>query len=84
MADDWTTAPLGEDDRLLCETAERLARSSSGLTDGDIDRLRDRGFSDRAIHDLIQVIAYFSYINRVAGGLGIGPEEWLPPLGSER
>jgi alkylhydroperoxidase family enzyme len=51
------------------------------LADADIARLRDQGLDDRAIHDLIQVIAYFSYINRVADGLGIGPEAWLPPIG---
>ena len=42
-----------------------------------IDRLRAHGLSDEAIHDAIQVIAYFNYINRVAEAVGIGPEpEW--------
>jgi alkylhydroperoxidase family enzyme len=44
----------------------------------DADELRARGWDDAAIHDAIQVIAYFNYINRVAEGIGIGPEpEWL-------
>ena len=31
----------------------------------------------RPIHDAIQVIAYFNYINRIAEAIGIGPEpEW--------
>ncbi len=35
------------------------------------------GWNDAAIHDAIQVISYFNYINRVAEGVGIGPEpEW--------
>ncbi len=43
----------------------------------DIERLRGEGCSDEAIHDAIQVIAYFNYVNRVAEGVGIGPEpEW--------
>ena len=33
---------------------------------GDVQALRDRGFDDLAIHDLIQVVAYFNYINRIA------------------
>jgi alkylhydroperoxidase family enzyme len=43
----------------------------------DADELRAHGWDDAAIHDAIQVIAYFNYINRVAEGVGIGPEpEW--------
>jgi alkylhydroperoxidase family enzyme len=43
----------------------------------DIERLRGQGWSDRGIHDAIQVIAYFNYINRVADAVGVGDEpEW--------
>jgi len=56
---------------------ERLARDSLAITEANIARLRAAGFSDRGIHDAVQVIAYFSYINRVADALGVEPEEWL-------
>ena len=43
----------------------------------DAERLRAHGWSDEAIHDAIQVIAFFNYINRVAEGVGIEDEpEW--------
>ena len=46
----------------------------------DVDGLRSQGLDDEAIHDAIQVIAYFNYINRVAEAVGIGPEpEWARP-----
>jgi alkylhydroperoxidase family enzyme len=42
-----------------------------------IEALRAEGWSDRAIHDAIQVIAYFNYINRVADAVGIEDEpDW--------
>ncbi len=42
-----------------------------------IDGLRRHGWTDPAIHDAIQVIAYFNYINRIAEGVGIpGEPEW--------
>lgn len=44
----------------------------------DVERLRSRGFDDRAIHDLVQVVSYFNYINRVADGLGTDPEDFFP------
>jgi alkylhydroperoxidase family enzyme len=46
------------------------------------------GLDDRAIHDAIQVIAYFNYINRIAEGVGTDLEpEWEPrsyPPGDRR
>ena len=43
----------------------------------DVEELRRHGWDDEAIHDAIQVIAYFNYINRIAEAVGIGPEpEW--------
>jgi alkylhydroperoxidase family enzyme len=43
-----------------------------------VDALRRHGFGDEAIHDAIQVIAYFNYINRVAEGVGVDPEpDWV-------
>ena len=80
IASDWRKAELEPGDRLLCEMAERLAVSSHALEDADIDRLRAAGLSDQAIHDAVQVIAYFSYINRIADALGVDEEEWLPPI----
>ena len=42
-----------------------------------VDELRSHGLGDAEIHDAIQVIAYFNYVNRVADGVGIGPEpDW--------
>ena len=43
----------------------------------DVDALRTLGWSDPAIHDAIQVIAYFNYVNRVADAVGIEDEpDW--------
>ena len=45
----------------------------------DAEELRAHGLADEAIHDAIQVIAYFNYINRIAEGVGTEPEPgWEP------
>ena len=51
------------------------------MASSDLDALRQHGFDDRAIHDAAQVIGYFNYINRIAHGLGVKPEEWIRPWG---
>ena len=48
------------------------------MTRSDADRLREHGHSDEAIHDAVQVIAYFNYINRVAEALGTDLEPEMP------
>jgi alkylhydroperoxidase family enzyme len=45
----------------------------------DIEALRSLGLDDRSIHDATQVVAYFSYINRVADALGVEPEDFIRP-----
>ena len=47
------------------------------MTAADVQALRAHGFTDRAIHDAVQVIAYFNYINRVADALGIEQETFV-------
>jgi alkylhydroperoxidase family enzyme len=47
------------------------------MDEAQIAPLREQGWSDAAIHDATQVIAYFNYINRVAEAVGIEAEpEW--------
>lgn len=45
------------------------------MTQADIQKLRHCGYPDEDIHDIVQIAAYFNYINRVADALGIPPEE---------
>jgi uncharacterized peroxidase-related enzyme len=63
--------------RALCDFAVRLTREPARVSQEEIEQLRRHGWSDAGIHDAIQVVAFFNYINRVADAVGIGPEpEW--------
>ena len=42
-----------------------------GVNDSHVDRLRARGLSDREVHDVVEVIACFSFMNALADGLGV-------------
>ena len=78
---DWRSAPLSDGDRALCEFAAKLTLRQHQMAPADLDRLRDEGFDDRAIHDAVQVIAYFNYITRVADALGVENEDFIQPWG---
>jgi uncharacterized peroxidase-related enzyme len=80
----WREAPLAPVDRELCEYAEKLTRAPASTGKADVERLRAAGLDDRAIHDAVQVISYFNYINRVADALGTDPEDFYPPRPAPR
>lgn len=47
------------------------------MTAGDLETLRSLGFSEEAVMDAVQIIAFFNYITRVADALGLEPETFL-------
>jgi uncharacterized peroxidase-related enzyme len=74
---DYRAADLEPHVRALCDFALKLTLEPAAVSGGDADGLRAHGWSDVAIHDAIQVISYFNYINRVAEAVGIDDEpEW--------
>jgi uncharacterized peroxidase-related enzyme len=63
--------------RALCDFAVKVTHEPAALGLADIEALRRHGWSDAGIHDAIQVIAYFNYVNRVADAVGVEDEpEW--------
>ena len=75
VAKDWKTAGLNSADQALCVFAEKLTMTPNAMLKSDIKYLEDLGFSHTAIHDAVQVIGYFNYINRVAEALNVDLEE---------
>lgn len=55
----------------LVEYASKLTAEPSSIRQNDIRRLRETGLEDEAILHLVQVVAYFNFVNRIAHGLGV-------------
>ena len=61
----------------MLDYAAKLTRTPQAVEKRDLDTLREHGFNDDAIHDIVQVTGLFAYYNRLADGLGIDSEpEW--------
>lgn len=69
---------LSEADRKMLTYAVKLAREPRSMTRDDVETLRTAGFSDAAILEIVHVVGFFSYYNRLADGLGIDPEPEVP------
>jgi uncharacterized peroxidase-related enzyme len=69
---------LTERERALCDYAIKLTDDPGNIAEDDLAPLRAVGLTDSDIHDAVQVIAYFNYINRVADALGTDLEPEMP------
>ena len=81
IAEDWTTSSISPVQMAMCEFAKKLTENPYKVNQNDIDLLRSYDLSDKDISQIVQIIAYFNYINRVADGLGLEPEEFIDKKG---
>ena len=58
--------------------AVKLTVLPGEMRETDVSLLRDAGFTDRDILDIVEVTAYYAYVNRIADGLGVPTESWIP------
>ncbi len=72
---DYTSASISPAERALLNFAVKLTREPWASAEADVAALRAVGWSDSAILDLTQIVAYFNFVNRLAQGLGVDLEE---------
>ncbi len=78
VENDWTTAGLSERRQAMLTYATKLTHTPAEVTAADVEALREAGFSDRDILDIAEATAYYAYVNRLASGLGVPLESWIP------
>lgn len=75
---DWRTATVSSKRRAMLDYSVKLTHTPSDMVVADVDALRVEDFSDRDILDITEVIGYYAYVNRIADGLGVQIESWVP------
>lgn len=58
--------------------ADKLTRKPWDMLREDIDALRTVEFTDEDILAIAEVVAYYAFANRIADGLGVDLEDWIP------
>jgi uncharacterized peroxidase-related enzyme len=71
---DVSTAPIDEKLRALLVIADKVRRDGRLVTAEDVDRARQAGADDHAIHDTVLIAAMFCMFNRYVDGLAT----WTP------
>jgi uncharacterized peroxidase-related enzyme len=80
---DWRKADLDPQDVTMLEFCEKLNFTPSRVTEDDIQVLRDAGFNDENILDIVACTAYRNFVNRIHDGLGMSVDILRGNLGDE-
>ena len=75
LVGDAKKAPLNPRERALVDAALKLTKEPGAWTRQDVDTLRLAGFVDEDVLAFVEIVGYFNFVNRVANGLGVTPED---------
>ena len=84
VADNWKKSSLTEQQKAICYLAEKLTLNPGKIVKKDIQKIIDFGYVDKEVSEIVQIISYFNYINRVADGLGLQPEDFIDEKGYKK
>jgi uncharacterized protein YciW len=59
---------------------DKLTRTPGKMTKEDVVVLRRAGHSGEDILHIAEVTSYYAYVNRIADGLGVELEPWIPEV----
>ena len=76
VKDDWRQMDLSQAESAMLEFAEKLTLTPSNMREADAQKLRDVGWADRDILDIVHVCAYFNFRVRVVDELGLEVADW--------
>ncbi len=68
---DHTQAEVDARERAMLDYAVKLNANPASNTEADLQPMRDAGFGDQEILDVVMVICLFNFMNRLADGLGV-------------
>lgn len=78
IVSDFETAAISDKRKTMLRYASKLTREPAEVEERDVVALREAGFSDVDILHIVEVVGYYAYANRIADGLGIPLEGWIP------
>jgi alkylhydroperoxidase family enzyme len=76
---DLDGAPVTEAERALLRVVETITRHAYRTTDEQVQGLREHGWTDPQISEMIYVTALFAFFNRVADAFGITSQGYGGP-----
>jgi uncharacterized peroxidase-related enzyme len=80
---DWTKVDLSDADQAMLRFAEKLTFTPAEVDESDIQQLREHGFSDVNVFDVVLLAAYRNFLNRIHDGLGVSTQLLVDRFGQD-
>lgn len=74
FATTWQSYELDARTRALLTYAEKLTKTPSQLEDGDVEALREAGWSADAVYEATALISFFNFSGRLEAASGLPPD----------
>ena len=71
LYNDWRSADLAPEERVMLAYVEKLTFHPAATTADDLEALRNVGFTDEQITDIVMLTGYRAMLNRLHDGLGL-------------
>lgn len=71
LAEDWRGAGVAQRLQAILAYAEKLTLDPAAVREEDLEPLRASGLDDRGILEVVEITAYYNFVNRMAEGLGV-------------
>ncbi len=71
LKNDPVNAPLDSQNRAMIDFALKLTREPSTMKRDDIESLKQHGFSEEQVVDIVLITCNFNFMDRLADGLGV-------------
>lgn len=83
LVEDIDSTPIKESLKPVFHYLKKLTLSASKLTESDVERVKNAGWSEEALHEAILVGCLFNFYNRLLDGHGIKGNSAIYQFGGE-
>jgi uncharacterized peroxidase-related enzyme len=77
----YRTADVSDERKTMLDVAVKLTESPAEVTEADLERLADAGYSEEAMWDIASVTAFFNLSNRMAMFADMRPNDEFHTMG---
>ncbi len=67
----------------MLEFVEKITHKAHEIEEAEVRTLKEVGFTDTDILDIVHIAGFFNHINRLADALGVEPEDFMLLNGKE-